>query len=236
METALGVTPRLEGELARTTGHWRAFARMVRSGWHLEPMIDTADASRPDIRRMLQPLGPVAVFGASNFPLAFSVPGGDTASALAAGCPVVSKGHPSHPATSELSARAIAEALSSNGAPSGAFSMIQGKSLEVGRQLVASEQIAAVAFTGSFSAGRAIHDQASTRPTPIPVYAETGSLNPVFVSRGALRERESEIVAWPFSPDRSASLRWRAGSDWHQLGSFRIQRTSRFTPASLIRL
>lgn len=193
-ETALGRAPRLEGELARTTGQWRAFARMVRAGWHLEVIIDHATESHPDIRRMLQPLGPVAVFGASNFPLAFSVPGGDTASALAAGCPVVAKGHPSHPATSELSARAISAAVDSEGGPPGAFSMVQGSGTEVGKSLVVADDIRAVGFTGSFAAGRSIHDLASTRSTPIPVFAEMGSLNPVFITRAAMDERGEEIA------------------------------------------
>ena len=193
-ETALGRAPRLEGELVRTIGQWRAFARMVRAGWHLEVIIDHETDSQPDIRRMLQPLGPVAVFGASNFPLAFSVPGGDTASALAAGCPVIAKGHPSHPATSELSAKAIRAAVESEGAPAGAFSLVQGSRPDVGRRLVLADEIRAVSFTGSFAAGRSIHDLASTRPEPIPVFAEMGSLNPLFVTPAAMKERSGEIA------------------------------------------
>ncbi len=192
-ETALG-RHRLEGELARTTGQFRAFARMVDAGWHLEAMIDRAVEDRPDVRRVLRPIGPVAVFGASNFPLAFSVPGGDTAAALAAECPVVAKGHPSHPATSELSASAIARAVEAMGAPRGTFSMIQGTSPDVGRSLVMADEIQAVAFTGSLGAGRSIHDLAATREQPIPVFAEMGSLNPVFVTRLAMEDRSSEIA------------------------------------------
>jgi len=192
-ETGLGET-RLEGELARTTGQFRSFARMVNAGWHLEAMIDRGGDGRPDVRRVLQPLGPVAVFGASNFPLAFSVPGGDTAAALAAGCPVVAKGHPSHPATSELSARAISEAVRAAGAPPGTFSMVQGSSVEVGEMLVLADEMRAVAFTGSFAAGKSIYDLAATRQTPIPVFAEMGSLNPIFVTSRALDDRAEEIA------------------------------------------
>lgn len=193
-ETALGISPRLTAELTRTTEQLRAFARMVEEGWHLEAIIDHAAEGRPDVRRMLIPLGPVAVFGASNFPLAFSVPGGDTASALAAGCPVVAKAHPSHPGTSEQCGRAISEAVRSVGAPPGTFSMVQGISPEVGRALVLAPEIRAVGFTGSLAAGRTIHELGATRPEPIPVYSEMGSLNPVFVSRGAAAQRSEEIA------------------------------------------
>ena len=144
---------------------------------------------RPDIRRMLIPIGPVAVFGASNFPLAFSVAGGDTASALAAGCPVVVKGHPAHPATSEIAARAIVAAAHASGMPSGAFSLLHSTRNEIASALVQHPHVKAVGFTGSLRAGRALFDAAAARPEPIPVYAEMGSVNPVFILPGALAER-----------------------------------------------
>ena len=197
-ETALGET-RLAGERARTCGQLRAFAELVEGGRHFEAIIDTADPSatppQPDLRRMLIPVGPVAVFGASNFPLAFSVPGGDTASALAAGCPVIAKAHPSHPGTSELSARAIIAAAGRSGLPDGTFSMVQGRQPEVGRALVLAEKVKAVGFTGSSKVGRALFDLGTGRDEPIPVYAEMGSLNPVFVSPGAAAARAEEIAA-----------------------------------------
>jgi NADP-dependent aldehyde dehydrogenase len=197
-ETALGEA-RLVGELGRTTGQLRSFASLVGEGSHVDAVIDRADPAatppRPDLRRMLVPIGPVAVFGASNFPLAFSVPGGDTASALAAGCPVVVKGHPSHPATSELCGRVISDAVAASGAPPGTFSLLHGRSPEVGRALVAAPPIQAVGFTGSLRGGRALFDLAAARPVPIPVYAEMGSLNPVFVTPAALASRGPAIAA-----------------------------------------
>ena len=196
-ETGLG-TVRLEGELGRTVGQFRLFADIVASGEHLGIIIDHADASsvppRPDLRRMLIPLGPVAVFGASNFPLAFSVPGGDTASALAAGCAVVIKAHPSHPATSEATARCLIRAAEAQGAPLGTVNLLQGRTHEVGRRLVLDPRITAVAFTGSRTGGRAIMDLAATRETPIPVHAEMSSLNPVIVTAGALTARAEAIA------------------------------------------
>jgi NADP-dependent aldehyde dehydrogenase len=143
---------------------------------------------------MLVPLGPVAVFGASNFPFAFGVPGGDTAAALAVGCPVVVKGHPAHPATSELCGRAVSAAVQAAGAPDGTFSLLQGRSADVGRALVLAPQVKAVGFTGSTEVGRALFDLAAGRPEPIPVYAEMGSINPVFLTPGALAERGPVIA------------------------------------------
>lgn len=196
-ETALGET-RLTAELARTTGQLRAFADLVEQGEELAPIIDPADPDatppRPDLRRMLVPLGPVAVFGASNFPLAFSVPGGDTASALAAGCPVVVKAHPSHPATSECCARLIHEACVAEGAPPGVLSLLHGGA-SVGQALVTDPDVAAVGFTGSRLAGRALHDAAAARPVPVPVYAEMSSLNPVFITGSAIAARGEQIAA-----------------------------------------
>ena len=193
-ESALGET-RLVGERARTTGQLRAFADLVRSGRHLEPVVDEATDARPDVRRMLVPIGPVAVFGASNFPLAFSVPGGDTASALAAGCPVIAKGHPSHPGTSELCARVIADAVQATGLPPGTFSLVQGASADVGRALVLAPEIAAVGFTGS-ERGRtcALRSRGDASVSANAVFAEMGSLNPVFVTSAALAARGSDIA------------------------------------------
>ncbi len=198
-ETALP-RGRLVGERGRTVNQLRMFAAVVRDGGYLDARIDRGDpgrtpAPRPDVRRMLQPLGPVAVFGASNFPLAFSVAGGDTASALAAGCPVVVKGHPAHPGTSELVARAITTAVKRVGLPAGVFSLLHGRSRELGARLVQHAAIKAVGFTGSLAGGRALFDLAAARPQPIPVFAEMGSVNPVFIMPGAMRTRSAAIAA-----------------------------------------
>ena len=183
-ETALP-RPRLEGELLRTVNQLQLFAQQVRLGSYFEARIDRAQPERlplpkPDLRAMQMPLGPVAVFGASNFPLAFSVAGGDTASALAAGCPVVVKGHPAHPGTSELAGLAVLRAIQDNNVPPGVFSLLQAKSTDTGAALVKHPLIKAVAFTGSLAGGRALFDLACSRTEPIPVYAEMGSVNPVF--------------------------------------------------------
>jgi alpha-ketoglutaric semialdehyde dehydrogenase len=190
---------RLEGERARTANQLRLFASVVREGSWVDARIDPAlpqrqPLPRPDVRRVLQPLGPVAVFGASNFPLAFSVAGGDTASALAAGNPVVVKAHPAHPVTSDLAASAIARAVALCGLPVGVFSLVHGASPEVSLALVRHPLLAAVGFTGSARAGRALFDAAATRPQPIPVFAEMSSANPVFVLPAALRERGTSIA------------------------------------------
>ncbi|HET8656334.1 MAG TPA: aldehyde dehydrogenase (NADP(+)) [Longimicrobiaceae bacterium] len=197
-ETALPAA-RLQGERGRTVGQLRLFADHVEEGSWVEARIDTPDpartpAPRPDLRRMLVPLGPVAVFGASNFPFAFSVAGGDTASALAAGCPVVCKAHPAHPGTSELAARAVDRAVRSVGAPPGVFSLLHGWSHEVGLALVRHPLTRAVGFTGSLRGGRALFDAAAARPEPIPVYAEMGSVNPVFLLPSALRGRGETLA------------------------------------------
>jgi NADP-dependent aldehyde dehydrogenase len=197
-ETAFSLS-RLEGERGRTVSQLRLFAEVVAEGSWVEARIDRAlpdrkPAPRPDIRRMLVPLGPVAVFGASNFPLAFSVAGGDTASALAAGSPVVVKAHPAHPGTSELAARAILGAARATGMPDGVFSMVHGPSPAVGQALVTHPIIQAVGFTGSLRAGRALFDAAAHRDSPIPVFAEMGSANPVFVLPDALATRGAEIA------------------------------------------
>jgi alpha-ketoglutaric semialdehyde dehydrogenase len=197
-ETALSVD-RLVGERARTVNQLKMFADRVREGSWVDARIDTALPDRkpipkPDLRRMLMPVGPVAVFGASNFPLAFSVAGGDTASALAAGCPVVVKPHPGHPGTSALVAVAILNAAEDCRMPEGAFAMIEETSIEIGLELVRHPLMRAVGFTGSRRAGRALFDAANSRPEPIPVFAEMGSLNPLFVLPGALDKRWETIA------------------------------------------
>lgn len=197
-ETALP-PDRLVGECGRAASQLRMFANLVRDGSWVDARIDRALPDRkplpkPDIRRMLIPIGPVAVFGASNFPLAFSVAGGDTASALAAGCPVVVKAHPAHPATSELAARAIVAAVNACGMPAGVFSLLQSTRHDIAAALVRHPHTRAVGFTGSLRAGRALFDAAVARPEPIPVYAEMGSVNPVFVLPGALAERAAAIA------------------------------------------
>lgn len=198
-ETALGAG-RVRGERGRTTGQLRLFAGLVREGSWVDARIDPAQpgrepAPRPDLRRMLIPIGPVAVFGASNFPLAFSVAGGDTASALAAGCPVVVKAHPAHPGTSELVAEAVARAVEASGFHPGTFSMVHGVDPEVSLRLVRHPLLEAVGFTGSLKAGRALFDAAAARPRPIPVYAEMGSINPLFLLPNALAEKGEAVAA-----------------------------------------
>ncbi|MGH9753888.1 MAG: aldehyde dehydrogenase (NADP(+)) [Blastocatellia bacterium] len=198
VETALP-KDRLTGERGRTINQLRMFADLIREGSWVDARIDRAIPDRqplpkPDIRRMLIPIGPVVVFGASNFPLAFSVAGGDTASALAAGCPVVVKAHPAHPGTSEMVARAIAKAVAEAEMPAGVFSMLHSAGHEVGVGLVKHPLTRAVGFTGSLRGGRALFDAAAGRPDPIPVYAEMGSVNPVFILPGALRERAEAIA------------------------------------------
>ena len=185
---------RLTGERGRTIGQLKMFASLIREGSWVEATIDRAQPDRlplprVDLRKMLIPIGPAAVFGASNFPLAFSTAGGDTASVLAAGCPVVVKAHPAHPATAELVATAIITAAQATGMPEGVFSMVHGLNHEISLALVKHPEIKAVGFTGSFRGGKAIFDVANARPEPIPVYAEMGSTNPVFVLPGALQER-----------------------------------------------
>lgn len=193
---------RLQGERGRTTGQLRLFAEHIRKGEYLDRRHDAAQpdrepAPRPDLRMIERPIGPVGVFGASNFPLAFSTAGGDTASALAAGCPVVVKGHPGHPATAELVAQAIDAAIKSCGMPAGTFSLVQSNTNEAGEALVRHPLIKAVGFTGSQKGGRALFDIATSREEPIPLFAEMGSVNPVFVMPEALKARGAEIgKAW----------------------------------------
>ncbi|MCF6265400.1 MAG: aldehyde dehydrogenase (NADP(+)) [Desulfuromusa sp.] len=198
LETGLPL-PRLEGELGRTVNQLKMFAQLVQEDAYKLLQIDQAIPERqplpkPDLRLTQIPIGPVAIFGASNFPLAFSVAGGDTASALAAGCPVVVKGHPAHPGTSELAGRAIQQAVIKTGLPDGVFSMIQGSGHDVGTALVTHPQIKVVAFTGSQTGGRALFDLAAARSEPIPVFAEMGSVNPIFLLPQALKENGQILV------------------------------------------
>ena len=192
LETGLPAA-RIEGERARTVGQMRLFAGVVRQGDHVQARIDPALPDRAplprlDIRQRHIGLGPVAVFGASNFPLAFSTGGGDTASALAAGCPVIVKAHNAHPGTAELVGHAITRAVEESGLPAGVFSLIFGAGTSIGQALVADPNIKAVGFTGSRGGGTAIMATAAARPEPIPVYAEMSSINPVFVFPGAIED------------------------------------------------
>ena len=191
---------RLLGEVGRTTGQLRLFANLVEEGSWVNAIIDQAQPDRKplpksDIRRMMVPLGPVVVFGASNFPLAFSVAGGDTASALAAGCPVIVKAHPAHPGTSALVGAAIMSAVEKTGMPKGVFSMLFDSGYTIGAALVAHQEVKAVTFTGSYKGGMALVKIAQERKQPIPVFAEMGSINPVILLPEALEERAEEIAA-----------------------------------------
>ncbi|HEX8463171.1 MAG TPA: aldehyde dehydrogenase (NADP(+)) [Abditibacterium sp.] len=197
-ETALPLG-RVEGELGRTTSQLRLFADLVEEGSWVEARLDAGNPQRaplpkPDLRSMLRPIGPVVVFGASNFPLAFSVAGGDTAAALAAGCPVIVKAHPAHPATSEIAGQVIAQAARDCELPEGIFSLLFDKGYTVGMALVSHPSVKAVGFTGSRRGGLALMAAAAARPEPIPVFAEMSSINPIFITPGALDERSSAIA------------------------------------------
>ena len=202
---------RLQGERGRTTGQLRLFASHIRSGDYLDRRHDVAlpdrqPLPRPDLKMLQRPIGPVAVFGASNFPLAFSVAGGDTASALAAGCPVVVKGHSAHPGTGEIVAQAIDAARRSCGLHAGVFSLVQGGTRDVGEALVQHPAIRAVGFTGSLGGGRALYNLCAARPDPIPFFGELGSVNPMFLLPAALAARSEAIAkGW------AASLTMGAG-------------------------
>jgi len=187
------------GERGRTVGQLRAFAELLQEGSWVEASIDTAQPERKplpksDIRKMLLPLGPIVVFGASNFPLAYSTAGGDTAAALAAGCPVLVKSHPMHAGTGELVASAIIKAAEKTGMPSGVFSNLNSSGIEVGTQLVSHPGVKAVGFTGSIRGGRALYDLAAKREEPIPVFAEMGSINPVVILPKALKNRGEALA------------------------------------------
>jgi len=191
---------RAKGERGRTIGQLRMFADLISEGSWVEATIDTAipdrePIPRSDIRKMMVPLGPVVVFGASNFPLAYSTAGGDTAAALAAGCPVIVKSHPMHAGTGELVASAIIKAAEKTGMPNGVFSNLNSAGIEVGVQLVEHPEVKAVGFTGSIRGGRALYDLASKREEPIPVFAEMGSINPVILLPNALKNRRDQLGA-----------------------------------------
>ena len=191
---------RAAGERGRTVFQLRSFADLVKEGSWVEASIDTAIPDRepiakPDLRKMLIPLGPVVVFGASNFPLAYSTAGGDTAAALAAGCPVIVKSHPMHAGTGELVASAIIKAAEKTGMPDGVFSNLNSSGIEVGVELVKHPKVKAVGFTGSIRGGRALYDLAAQREEPIPVFAEMGSVNPVVLLPGALKERSESLAS-----------------------------------------
>lgn len=190
---------RLKGELARTVNQFRVFAQVVEEGSWTNARIDPAQPERKplpraDIRSVLRPLGPVAVFGASNFPLAFSVAGGDTASALAAGNPVIVKAHPAHPGASELVGQVVSRSVRESGLPAGVFALLFDAGTQLGSALVAHPAIKAVGFTGSLAGGRALMQIAAARPEPIPCFMEMGSTNPLFVLPGALKTRAAEIA------------------------------------------
>ena len=190
-ETALG-GERLAGEVARTTGQLRLFAAVLRDGGYADAAVTPAQGVAPDLRRINRPVGPVAVFAASNFPFAFSVAGGDTASALAAGCPVVVKAHEGHPVTSEVTAGIVAGALASAGAPAGTFGLIHG--VQAGLRLLQHPAVAAAGFTGSTAGGLALARLAAERPVPIPFYGELGSVNPCVVLPGAAFSRPAAVA------------------------------------------
>src|SRR5688572_10115858 len=190
--------PRLRNERARTIFQLKSYADACEKGEWLEARIDTAipdkTPPKPDLRKMLVPLGPVVVFGASNFPFAYSTAGGDTASALAAGCTVVVKAHPAHAKTSEAVAQIILKAAKEQNMPTGVFAHVHGASVEVGKALVTHDHTRAVGFTGSFLGGKALFDWVNQRKVPIPVFAEMGSVNPVFLSPGKLKEAAADVA------------------------------------------
>jgi 2,5-dioxopentanoate dehydrogenase len=221
---------RITGERGRTVNQLKLFAQLLREGSWVDARIDTADPERkpiakPDVRSMLRPLGPVGIFGASNFPLAFSVAGGDTASALAAGCTVVFKAHQAHPGTSELVGHAILSAARKTGMPDGIFSLLQGASIEVGQAIVKDPLIKAIGFTGSFRGGKALFDEANKRSEPIPVFAEMGSVNPVFILPGALKNRGEQIAR-----DLAASVTQGVGQFCTNPGLVLSEDSSAFEP------
>ena len=203
VKTAMGETAleegRLQGEFKRTIFQLNSYAQACEEGMWLDIRMDSADPNRnppkPDLRKMLVPLGPVVVFGASNFPFAYSTAGGDTASALAAGCPVIIKAHPAHAATSELAAEAVKAAAKQCNLPEAVFIHLHGASFEVGKALVEHPHTKAVGFTGSFEGGKALFDLANNRKVPIPVFAEMGSINPVFLLPQKLKEDGASMAA-----------------------------------------
>lgn len=240
--------PRCAAERDRVLTHTRQFAEWIREGSWVDARIDRGNPQRqplpkPDVRSMLEPIGPVAVFGASNFPIAISVLGTDTISALASGCPVIVKAHPAHPGTCEIAARAIVRAAERCGMPEGVFSLIQGARNETGASLIRHPRLEAAAFTGSLGGGRALFDIANARPRPIPVYAEMGSVNPVFLLPGALRAR-ADGIARGFVAALTAGVGQFctnpglvAGIDsehWRQFRDLAAESVASFAPATML--
>lgn len=240
--------PRCAAERDRVLTHTWQFADWIREGSWVDARIDTGNPARqplpkPDVRSMLEPVGPVAVFGASNFPIAISVLGTDTISAFAAGCPVVVKAHPAHPGTCEIAARAIQRAAARTRMPEGVFSLIHGRSHETGNRLVQHPGIAAAAFTGSLAGGRALFHAANSRPCPIPFYAEMGSINPVFLLPGALQAR-AEGIAQGFVAALTAGVGQFCtnpglvlgleSEDWSRFRSFAAEKVAAFAPATML--
>ncbi|PAW63899.1 MAG: aldehyde dehydrogenase (NADP(+)) [Verrucomicrobiia bacterium Tous-C2TDCM] len=246
-ETAHPLT-RCAAERDRVLAHTRQFAEWIREGSWVDARIDRGNPLRqplpkPDVRSLLEPVGPVAVFGASNFPIAISVLGTDTISAFAAGCPVIVKAHPAHPGTCEIAARAIQRAAARTRMPEGVFSLIQGRTPVTGTRLVQHHGIAAAAFTGSLAGGRALFDTANSRPQPIPFYAEMGSINPVFLLPGALRAR-AEGIAQGFVGALTAGVGQFCtnpglvlgldGEEWKRFRSLAAEKVSVYDPATML--
>jgi NADP-dependent aldehyde dehydrogenase len=239
---------RCEMERNRIIQQAQLFSELIREGSWADARIDLGDSDRqpmpkPDVRSMMQPIGPIAVFGASNFPIAISVLGADTISAFAAGCPVIVKAHPAHPGTCELAARAILSAAKRCNMPEGIFSMIHGRNTEVGRCLVEHPGIMAAAFTGSLAGGRALMDVAAARPVPIPFYAEMGSVNPIFVLPSALAQRKEQIAAgfvtsltmgvgqFCTNPGLVAGME---SDDWEKFSELVAEKVSEFAPSTML--
>lgn len=240
--------PRCAAERDRVLTHTRQFAAWIREGSWVDARIDRGNPTRqplpkPDVRSLLEPVGPVAVFGASNFPIAISVLGTDTMSAFAAGCPVVVKAHPAHPGTCEIAARAIQRAVARTRVPEGVFSMVHGRSHETGTRLVQHPGIAAAAFTGSLGGGRALFNAANSRPCPIPFYAEMGSINPVFLLPGALQAR-AEGIAQGFVTALTAGVGQFCtnpglvlgleSEEWSRFRALAGEKVAAFTPATML--
>lgn len=239
---------RCAAERDRVLTHTRQFANWIREGSWVDARIDTGNPGRqplpkPDVRSLLEPVGPVVVFGASNFPIAISVLGTDTISAFAAGCPVVVKAHPAHPGTCEIAARAIQRAAARTGMPEGVFSLVHGLSHQTGTSLVQHPGVAAAAFTGSLAGGRALFNAANSRPCPIPFYAEMGSINPVFLLPGALKAR-AEGIAQGFVAALTAGVGQFCtnpglvlgleGEDWARFRSLAAEKVAAFEPATML--
>ncbi|MEM7601609.1 MAG: aldehyde dehydrogenase family protein, partial [Verrucomicrobiota bacterium] len=235
-------------ERDRALNQARLFEELLREGSWVDARIDRGDASRqpmpkPDVRSLLQPIGPVAVFGASNFPIAISVLGADTISAFAAGCPVIVKAHPAHPGTCEMAGRAIVAAAERMRMPEGVFSLVQGKGIEVGTQLVQHPKIMAGAFTGSLKGGRALMDVAAARPNPIPFYAEMGSVNPIFILPGALKENPEAIAdgfvnavtlgVGQFCTNPGLALGIQS-DQWDQFSALVSERVAQYPPSTML--